>query len=350
MKIDTELLSKLTEVFGVPGYEKGITDLMVSEFKKLGYAATVDRIGNVIAKAKGAKKEGALMLCAHMDEIGLLVKYINEKGFIRFIKIGGIDNRVLLNQRVVIQTNKGNIYGVIGSKPPHLMKEEEMKKAIESKELFIDIGAGSRKEAKKMGVSVGDPISFDIPMKVLNKRLITGKALDNRVGCYVLLETAMRLKKENVVFVGSVQEEVSTFGKGAMLSAYAIDPRAFIAIDTAIAGDHPEMKEEEGAVELGKGPVLSLVEAGGRGNVADRRLTVDIEKVAKKNKIPYQIEVMESGATDAASVYRVKSGVPSIAICVPTRYIHSNVAVCSSADIGNTINLVVKAVKSRVGV
>jgi len=349
MKVDEALLSRLTEAFGVPGYEKGITALIVSEFRKIGYNVSVDRMGNVIASAKGAKKEGALMLAAHMDEIGLMVKYINEKGFIRFIKIGGVDNRVLLNQRVVIQTKKGDIYGVIGSKPPHLLKEEEMKRAIECKELFIDVGAGSRKEAEKMGVSVGDPVSFDIPMKVLNKRLITGKALDDRVGCYALLEAAKSLKDENVVFVGSVQEEVSTFGKGAMLSAYALNPRAFIAVDTAIAGDHPEMKEDEGAVVLGKGPVLSLVEAGGRGNVADRKLTADIEEVAKKNKTPYQVEVAESGATDAASVYGVRSGVPSIAICVPTRYIHSNVAVCSSSDVENTISLIVKAVKSKVG-
>ncbi|MEM4633531.1 MAG: M42 family metallopeptidase [Candidatus Anstonellaceae archaeon] len=338
------LLSKLTEAFGVPGNEGEVAKIMSEEFKKAGYKVEIDRFGNVIAYSPAAKKK-PLMLGAHMDEIGMLVKFINEKGFIRFIKMGGIDNRVLVNQRVVIQTAKGPIYGVIGNKPPHMQKAEDMKVAIDNKNLFIDIGAKSRKEAEKMGVRIGDPIAFDMQTKILNKKLVTGKALDNRVGCYILIEIAKRIKNKNVVLVGTAQEEVSTFGKGAMVAAYNLEPSAFIAVDTSIAGDHPEMSEDEALIHLYKGPAICLVEAAGRGNVADSALREKSIEVAKKAKIPYQLEVIEGGATDAASVYGERGGIPSIAICVPTRYIHSNVAVCAIDDIEKTCNYLVKLVE-----
>ena len=142
--VDMNLLCKLTESFGVPGNESEIAGIMATELKKSGYKVDIDRFGNVIARSPSAKKK-PLMLGAHMDEIGMLVKFINEKGFLRFVKMGGIDNRVLVNQRVVIQTEKGRIYGVIGSKPPHMQKAEDMKMAIDNKSMFIDIGAKKRK-------------------------------------------------------------------------------------------------------------------------------------------------------------------------------------------------------------
>lgn len=342
--VDMALLSKLTESFGVPGNEGEIAEIMKAEFSKAGYKTEIDRFGNVIARSPKAHGR-PLMLGAHMDEIGMLVKFINERGFIRFVKMGGIDNRILVNQRVVIATENGKIYGVIGNKPPHMQKPEDMKSAIDNKSLFIDIGAKNRKDAEKMGVKIGDPISFDIPTKTLNKRLVTGKALDNRVGCYVLLELAKRVKHKNVVLVGTTQEEVSTFGKGAMIAAYNLKPETFIAVDTSIAGDHPEMSEDEAVVQLNKGPALCLVEAGGRGNFADAKLSKTCTSVAKKSKIPHQLEVIEGGATDAASVYGEHGGIPSIAICVPTRYIHSNVAVCSLDDIEKTIYYLEKLVE-----
>ena len=179
----------------------------------------------------------------------------------------------------------------------------------------------------------------------LNTKLVTGKALDNRVGCYCLLEVAKRVKNRNVVLVGTAQEEVSTFGKGAMVAAYNLEPSAFIAVDTSIAGDHPEMSEDESLIQLYKGPALCIVEAGGRGNFADNALKEQCISTAKKHKIPYQLEVIEGGATDAASVYGERGGIPSIAVCVPTRYIHSNVAVCALDDIEKTTNYLVKLIE-----
>jgi endoglucanase len=342
--VDMDLLCRLTESFGVPGNEQEIAKIMAAEFKKAGYKAEIDRFGNVLARSPGCRKK-PVMLGAHMDEIGMLVKFINEKGFLRFVKLGGIDNRVLVNQRVVIQTEKGPIYGVIGSKPPHMQKAEDMKMAIDNKSLFIDIGAKDRKDAEKMGLRIGDPIAFDISTKVLNGKLVTGKALDNRVGCYALLEIARKVKNRNVVLVGTAQEEVSTFGKGAMVAAYNLEPSAFIAVDTSIAGDHPEMSEDESLIQLNKGPALCIVEAGGRGNVADTILKEQCIAVAKRSKTPFQLEVIEGGATDAASVYGERGGIPSIAVCVPTRYIHSNVAVCAISDLEKTANYLVKLIE-----
>jgi len=344
--VDFALLSKLSEAFGVPSEEGEIAGLMAAEFKKCGYKVEIDRWGNVVAKSPKCR-EHPLMIGAHMDEIGLMVKFITDKGFLRFIKVGGIDDRVLPNQRVVIPTKDGKIYGVIGHKPPHVQKKGSERRAPEAKDLFIDIGAKNRKDAEKMGVRIGTPVGFDLPTRKLANGLITGKALDDRVGCYGLIELARSLKGENVVLVGTVQEEVSMFGKGAAISAYNLQPCAFIALDTSVAGDHPEISEEDtGGVSLNKGPTIALVEAGAIGNVADRVILEHFMSVARKAKIPFQLEVIEGGATDAGTVYNVRGGIPSIAIEIPTRYIHSNVGVCALKDIEKTIELMEKAVKT----
>lgn len=344
--VDFELLAKLTESFGVPSEEQEIAALLKGEFAKRGYKAEIDRWGNVIAKSPKCTSS-PIMIAAHMDEIGLMVKYITEKGFLRFIKVGGIDNRVLPNQRVVIPTNNGKIYGVIGCKPPHLQKKSQEGRVIDAKDLFIDIGAKTRKEAEKLGVRIGSPVGFDIQARKLQNGRITAKALDDRAGCYAMLKLSEKLKDEDVVFVGSVQEEISTFGKGAALSAYALKPSAFVALDTSPATDHPEISEDEsGSIGLEKGPVITLVEASGIGNIADRILREHFMSTAKKAKIPFQLEVAEGGASDAASVYNVRGGIPSISIGIPTRYIHSNVGICSSKDIDRTIELMERVVRS----
>lgn len=344
--VDFKLLSRLTEAFGVPSEEREIAGLLVEEFAKVGYKAKLDAMGNVVAKSARAGSD-PIMVAAHMDEIGLMVKFISDKGFLRFIKVGGIDDRTLINQRVVIPTPAGKIYGVVGHKPPHVQKKGSERRAPEAKDLFIDIGAKSRHEVEKMGIRIGTPVGFDISLRELAGGRITGKALDDRVGCYILLEAAKALKNSNVVFVGTVQEEVSMFGKGAAMSAYHLQPRAFIAVDTAVAGDHPETTEEDtGGVSVDKGPTLTLVEASAIGNVADRTLREHFMETARKARIPLQLEVVEGGATDATTVYNMRGGIPSIAIGVPTRYIHSNVGVCSTKDIEKTLALLVKAVQT----
>ena len=347
MKCNVDLIAKLCNAYGVPGRENEVALIIEKEFKRYGYTVERDWIGNVIAYKGKTPPKNPIMIGAHMDEIGLMVKQIDKSGFVHFAKIGGIDDRTLINQRVIISTKSGPIAGVIGNKPPHLMKDEERKRTIEKENLFIDVGAENAKEMKKRGIEIGDPISFDIEFKLLSEKTFTGKALDNRIGCYALLELAKECKNPGVVFVGTSQEEVSSMGKGAMLAAYKITPVKFIAVDTTIAGDHPGIKEDESNISLFEGPTIVLIEAGGRGNVSDMKLINEFTSAAKRLKMKYQLEVFESGATDAASVYRVKEGIPSIAICVPTRYIHSNVSLASFKDIEDTIRLVGEYIKKK---
>ena len=215
---------------------------------------------------------------------------------------------------------------MIGSKPPHIMRDEERKSIIDCHSMFIDIGASSANEARGMGVEIGDPISFPAKFRRMGAKIMCGKALDNRLGCYALLMLAKGLKG-NVVLLGTSQEEVSVFGKGAMTASYRMEPSLFIAVDTTVAGDHPELKPDDAPISLAKGPAIALVEAGARGNVASKRLVQKIVAIAKRAKVDLQLEVVDGGATDASSVYNLRGGIPSIAICIPTRYIHSTVGV-----------------------
>ena len=342
-----KLLKELCDAHGGAGAESGVAAILEREFRKAGLKVHVDRFGNVIGKkeTRGGKK--TVMLGAHMDEISMMVRSVNKNGFIRFIKIGGIDDRILLNQRVIIHTKKGKLVGVIGNKPPHIQTEEEMKKVVESKKMFIDLGAKNDKDAEKLGVMVGDYITFDMDSSDLANGLVTGRALDDRIGCFVLAEIARKAKSNaNIILVGTTQEEVSTFGKGAMISAYVEEPDYFIAVDTTIAADHPEVGEEESPIKLNAGPGIVLIERRGVGNIADKKLVDWVVKTSDKKRIPYQLEAIEGGATDASRVNTVRSGIPSIAVCTPTRYIHSNVGVASQKDIDHTANLLIEALKN----
>jgi Cellulase M and related proteins len=221
-----------------------------------------DKLGNIIAVKKGKKNAPRVMLAAHMDEIGLFVKTITKEGFLQFTKIGGIDDRILLGQKVMVHTEKGPLHGIIGSKPPHIQKEEERKKVLTYDELFIDIGAESQEEAKKMGVKIGDPVSFDIKFAKIGNDVVVGKAFDDRVGCAIMIETMKMLKQTEctVYAVGTVQEEVGL--RGATVAAFGIYPDVGIALDVTVAGDVPGVKEVEAPVKMRKGPAIEVADMG----------------------------------------------------------------------------------------
>lgn len=346
--MDYTLMQKLSEACAIPGSEKEVADIMKKELKACGFTVRESLMGDVIGEKKG--KGPKIMLAAHMDEIGLAVRNVDEKGFVRFMKIGGIDDRVLPNQRVAIMTDKGKVHGVIGSKPPHIMEEGEHKGAMKGKTLFIDIGASKKKEAEALGVKVGDPISFQSPFTRLAGDRFSGKALDNRIGCYVILELAKRLRHSNLnlLLVGSTQEEVSFMGKGARITAYAEKPDYFIAVDTTVATDHPECGTLQDEIALGKGPAIVLLEGRGSGNISDRRMVQWLIGACKKAKIPYQLEAVEGGFTDASEVHNVRSGIPSISVGIATRYIHSNVSIGSAKDVELTTKLLEAALKAGI--
>ncbi|EHP87558.1 Cellulase [Methanotorris formicicus Mc-S-70] len=340
-----EYLKKLAEEKGISGREDRVRELMKKELEPMVDEIYTDKFGNLIARKgdKGPK----IMIAAHMDEIGLMVKYIDEKGFLKFTKIGGINDQMILNQKVIVHGNKGDIIGVLGSKPPHKMKESEKNKLIKYEDMFIDIGAESREEAIEMGVEIGTWVTFKSEFSELGKNRFTCKAFDDRAGCAVLLEVMRKLKDEDlncqVYAVGTVQEEVGL--KGARTSAFGINPDVAFALDVTICGDHPGIKMEDAPVELGKGPVVGIVDASGRGLITHPKVLDMIRDISKKYEIPVQYEVGEGGTTDATAIHLTRDGIPTGVISIPARYIHTPVEVIDKRDLEKTVELVVSCIK-----
>ncbi len=301
-----------------------------------------DRMENVIAIKKGAAKAPKIMLAAHMDEVGLMVKTLTKEGFIQFSKMGGIDDRILPAQRVVVYTRETAYQGVIGSKPPHIQKEEERKKIITFDDLFIDIGAESKEDAVKMGVAVGDPIAFNVQYAKLGGDVAMGKAFDNRAGCVVMVEAMKLLQKTEctVCAVGTVQEEVGL--RGAAVAAFGVDPDLAIALDVTIAGDVPGVREYDTSVKMGKGPALTISDSG---LITHPKILRWLTETAEKEKIPFQIESGLLGSTDAARISLTRQGIPSGNISIPTRYIHSPVGILNLKDIENCAKLTATAIE-----
>jgi len=340
------LLEKLSNAHGISGYEGNVRDIIKQEIKSYVDEVRVDNFGNLIAIKKG--ESPSVMIAAHMDEIGLMAKYIDDEGFIRFATVGGWFAQTLVNQRVLLHTKKGTVAGVIGSKPVHVMEEEEKKKTIETKDMFIDVGASSRDEAMAMGIEPGVPASLDRKLVALANDKVTGKAFDDRAGGVVLINALERIAgldlKPTVMAVFTVQEEVGL--KGAKTSAFGLNPDVAVAIDTCIPGDHPGIKKTDSSVQLGQGPAITIMDAGGRGVITHPKVLEWLRETAKAKGIPYQMDVTEGGTTDATAISLTREGVPSGVISVASRYIHTPVEVLSLKDLAKTADLVVEAIKS----
>lgn len=338
------LLKKILDASGISGYEKEITEIMSAELKSRADEVAVDSFGNVIARKGNGKKK--IMIAAHMDEVGLLVKHINKEGFIHFIKIGGVDDRILLGQRVVIKSRKGDVRGIIGHKPPHLVKDEDRKNVIKYTDMFIDIGCSNKDEADQR-IAIGDAIVFEPSSGILQGDLYYGKAVDDRVGCYALLKIIERLKVDAQIYaVATVQEEVGL--KGARTSSFRINPDFAVAIDTTTAGDIPSIKENESSLKLGKGVAITIMEAGGRGVIVSEKIKNIFVETAVQNTIPFQMDVLEGGMTDGAMIHMNREGIPTGVLSVPARYIHSPVCVFSNEDLNALIELTVRTVEKIV--
>jgi tetrahedral aminopeptidase len=337
-----ENLEKLSNARGVAGREEEVRNLMIKMLKPYSDEVKVDKMENVIAIRKGRKTAPKVMLAAHMDEVGLMVKTITKDGFLQFSKMGGIDDRILLAQKVTVLTEKTALPGVVGSKPPHIQKEEERKKIVSYDEMFIDVGAENRDDAKAMGVRVGDPVAFDVNYVKLGKEAVMGKAFDNRAGCAVMVEALKQLEKTDctVYAVGTIQEELGL--RGAATATFGIDPDVGIALDVTIAGDTPGVREFDTTVKMGKGPALSVSDSGLITHPKVLRWLID---TATQNNIEYQLETGLLGTTDAARMALTRQGVPSGTISIPARYIHSPVGLISLKDADNCAKLAALAVQ-----
>ena len=341
-----ENLEKLSNACGVAGREKEVRNLMIELLKPYANEVVVDKLENVIAIKKGKKTGPKIMLAAHMDEVGLMVKTVTKDGLLQFAKMGGIDDRILLGQRINVLTENASLPGVVGSKPPHIQKEEERKKIVSYDEMFIDVGAENRDAAKTMGVRVGDPVAFDVKYVKLGKDIVLGKAFDNRAGCAVMVEAFRQLEKTDctVCAVGTVQEELGLRGAGT--AAFDVDPDVGIALDVTIAGDTPGVREFDTTVKMGKGPALTVTDSGLITHPKVLRWLID---TASQSGIEYQLETGLMGTTDAARMALTRQGVPSGSLSIPARYIHSPVGLVSLKDVENCAKLITLAIQKIEG-
>jgi len=328
-------LKKLIEVPSPSGFEQPVQRVIREELEKTADELKTDVHGNVIA-VKNPGGTPRIMLAGHCDEIGFMVKYIDENGFIYFSSIGGVDAHIVPGQRVKIHTRAGPILGVVGKKPIHVLEEEEKKKVVKLSQQWIDIGAVNKKEVEEL-VKVGDPITFAPGLERLQGDRVVGRGFDDKMGAFIICEVLKSLSNSSfsaALFVTStVQEEVGL--RGARTAAYAINPDLGIAVDADSASDFPEIdKKKEGEIKIGKGPVLF------KGPNINPKLGEILIQIAEENKIPYQI-AGESRATptDANVIQISRAGVAAALVSVPIRYLHTPVEILSLNDIENAVKL-----------
>ncbi|HHT36840.1 MAG TPA: M42 family metallopeptidase [Firmicutes bacterium] len=315
------LIKELVESYGPTGFESEVTDKIKEIVKDYVDECYVDTLGNLIARKKGSGKK--VMFSAHADEIGVIVTYIDENGFLRFSNVGGLNPLTLLGNRVRFANG---VVGVVG-------REKGDLKDLAIDKMYIDIGAESEKEAREK-VSIGDFAVFHREFADLGNRIIA-KALDDRVGCAVLIEAIRRLEKSehDLYFVFSVQEEVGL--RGARTAAYGIDPDLGVALDVTRTGDTPEAHRMD--VSLGAGTAIKVKDSSVIAHPKVKDLMV---RLAKDNNIKYQLEVLEAGGTDAGAIHLTKDGVPSGTISIPCRYVHTVSEMVDMRDVENSVELV----------
>lgn len=339
------MLKELTDANGVPGNEREPRQVMRKYIEPFADEVTTDHLGSLIARKKGDEDGPKIMVAGHLDEIGFMVTSIDDNGFLRFQTVGGWWEQVMLAQRVTVMTRKGNVPGVIGSKPPHILTQEARKKPVDKKDMFIDIGASSKKEAEEFGVRPGDSIVPVCDFTVMkNEKVLMAKAWDNRIGCAIAIDVLRRLQDEqhpNIVYgVGTVQEEVGL--RGAKTSTYQIQPDIGFAVDVGIAGDTPGVTDKEALAKIGKGPQIIMYDAS---MVAHKGLRDFVTDVADETKIPYQLDFVPGGGTDSGSIHLTANGVPALSITIATRYIHTHAALLHRDDFDNAVRLLVEVIK-----
>ena len=334
-----KLFEKLAEIPGGSGFEEKVIETIVSELKRSLPDVSVDPIGNVIGKMGKGKK--SVMVCAHTDEVGMLVKYIDSKGYIYFDLNGMIDERVLLSTKVDICTDKGIFTGVVGVKNRHLLTPEDLKKPITLSDLWIDMGAESAEEVRRWGIDIGDPIVFHPNFQKIGKDTIISKAIDNRASCAILIDLAERMKSKKIDFqlflVAAVQEEVGS--RGAKVAAQTLGPDMAIVIDTVPALD-PVTPPQQATSECGKGPVIRSmdVNAMGWGTIYSKKIHQRLITTAVKNKIPHQKDIFRTW-TDASTIHTSGRGIPCGGLYIPRRYSHSPVELVKWSDVEKTADL-----------
>jgi endoglucanase len=329
------LIKELTDLNGVSGNEKEVRDFIIGKVKNLCDSIKVDSIGNIITYKKGSNSKYKVMLSAHMDEVGFIVSGYIEKGFLKFQSVGGIDDRILPGKRVVV--GKKKLPGVIGSKPIHQQDKDEREKIAKIKNLYIDIGAETKDEAERLA-PLGEFIAFDSEFIELGKDCIKAKALDDRVGCAVLMEALKHNFEFDLYVCFTVQEEVGL--RGAQVAAYNVMPDIAFVIEGTTCSDVPNVEPFEYSTILGNGAALTFMD---RTCYCDKEMVQFLHQVAIKNNIKVQYKQTTTGGNDSGQIQRTGSGVKIASISVPCRYIHSPVSMMSISDFESVERLTLAA-------
>ncbi|PSP76505.1 peptidase M42 [Halobacteriales archaeon QS_1_68_20] len=342
LPFDFDLLAELTETSGVPGYEDRVREIVRTELADSADEVRTDAMGNVVGTVEG-DSEYAVAVAAHVDEIGFMVRHVRDDGFLELDPLGGWDPRVMRAQRVTVHAEDGDLPGVIGSPPPHTQDEEDREEPPEIDDLHVDVGLPPGDVAEQ--VRVGDPVTMSQSTTQVGEN-VTGKALDDRICVFAMLEAAGRLSDPEVTvhFVATVQEEVGL--RGAEAVGFDLDPDLGIALDVTVANDIPEFDEEEYVTELGDGAAIKLKDGSVVTTPGVHRRMRD---VAENEGIPFQLEVLPSGGTDTARFQRTAGARPVGALSIPTRYLHTVTESAHTDDIATAIDLLVAFLDSETG-
>lgn len=325
------MLKEMCRINGVSGREKEIREYIIEQLPA-DAAYRVDALGNLIVEKKGAARpKNRVMLAAHMDEVGFIVTYITEDGYLKFSTVGGIDERVIFGRAVTV--GRHEVPGVIGAKALHQCRDEELKKVPEVADMFIDIGASSREEAET-AVSVGDMVTFRSECIEFGDGFIKGKAIDDRAGCLVLLHILEKALPYDATFVFTVQEEIGT--RGAAAAAFSVAPDYAIVIESTTAADLPDVPDHRKVCRLGEGVAVSFMD---RSTIYAPELYERAFALAKENHIPCQPKTVVAGGNDAGAIHKARGGARVLTLSSPCRYIHSPSCVIKQSDLKSAEDL-----------
>jgi len=335
--VDLDMLRDFSEANGISGHEKGASRVMKRYLEGVADEITYDALGSLSALQRGTGQGPKVALFGHLDEVGFLVKEIQEDGFIRLINVGGMWPHLLLSQEVTITTRDGREYvGLISSPPPHGMPAEERAKVLPLEDLYVDMGVNGSEEISALGIRVGDPITPRTQFRVMNNpNYLLGKAWDDRIGAAVATQVLRQLHATphvaDVYAVGTVQEEVGL--RGAATAGYMVNPDIAIALDACLASDVPNAKYGK---PLASGVTLSLMDGS---VIANRELVYAMEEICKELQVDYGFDIFLRGGTDAGEIHKLRSGVLSMTVSIPARAIHAHRGVIHRKDFADTVRV-----------
>lgn len=338
-----DLLKEITSIVGPCGFEDEVARYIAKRLEGKVDAVEVDNAGNLIVSKKGSKPGPKIVVAAHMDEVGFIVKKIEENGLIRFEKLGGHDDRILLSQRVQIRTDNGLRTGVIGTISAHMVKFDDAAKIRSHRSLYIDAGAASRQEAEEMGIQIGDPIAWFPHFDELTETRVSGKSFDDRVGCAILIQAFEELDAADFSgeFVGvfTVQEEVGL--RGARVASHQVAADVAIALDTTAVSDTPEEMMDQ-TLALGAGVGIKVMDFS---LIANKKVWKQLTKIAQQQNIRYQLEVFPGIGTDAGEFSLAHNGIPAGVLSIPSRNAHSSIEMIDLGDVEATKELLKAFIK-----